>query len=417
METAAGTAYTETRPVRRLGRGLRRRRRLRVGITQLFYVLAGLALGLLLPRISVGFTVPHAEAAQMLFAVGAGIITFIGVVFSLLFLVVQFGSTTFTPRLNLFYTSPLVWHAFGFYTGVFVFAFVAAFTTTGADRMTGLVPIVTILLLLAGIALYRSLQMRAFSSVQLAATLAQVTQRGRQILDGVYPDRPLGEDDKTEGPRALPHGRREVIWTRSPGILQAIDVPRIIDAARDADAAVEIVVPFGETVQQQAPVAVVHGTADPSLDAAVLKAIRTGPERTFEQDPALAFRVLTDIALRALSPAINDPTTAVQVLDSDESLLRMLVGRDLNVGEMTGPHGNARVLLSLPDWDDYVGLVFDQLIDMGAAHAPVRQRLARLLRDLIALAPPSRRSALQMRLHRLESERSTATQDAPAPAG
>jgi uncharacterized membrane protein len=148
-----------------------------------------------------------------------------------------------------------------------------------------------------------------------------------------------------------------------------------------------------------------------------MPAIRTGPERTFEQDPALAFRVLTDIALRALSQAINDPTTAVQVLDSDESLLRMLVGRDLNVGEMTGPHGNARVLLPLPDWDDYVALSVDELIDMGANHAQVRRRLARLLRDLIALAPPSRRSALQMRLHRLESERSTAAQDAPAAAG
>ena len=112
-----GSAYAEARPVRRLGRGLRRRRRLRVGITQLFYVIVGVVLGLLIPHVLVGFTVPRAETVQMLFAVGAGLLTFIGVIFSLLFLVVQFGSTTFTPRLNLFYTSPIVWHAFGFYTG------------------------------------------------------------------------------------------------------------------------------------------------------------------------------------------------------------------------------------------------------------------------------------------------------------
>ena len=123
----------------------------------------------------------------MLFAVGAGLLTFIGVIFSLLFLVVQFGSTTFTPRLNLFYTSPIVWHAFGFYAGVLVFSFVAAFSTGGADEVTGLIPIVIVALLLAAIALFRSLQMRAFSSVQLASTLAQVTHRGRQVLDGVYP--------------------------------------------------------------------------------------------------------------------------------------------------------------------------------------------------------------------------------------
>ena len=351
MTTHAGdspTTLADTRPVRRLGRGLRRRRRLRVGITQLFYVTVGVVLGLLIPQIPAGFTVPRVEAAQMLLAVGAGLITFIGVVFSLLFLVVQFGSTTFTPRLNLFYSAPIVWHAFGFYTGVLVFAFVAAFSTGGADTVTGLVPIVTVVFLLAAIALFRNLQMRAFSSIQLASTLAQVTQHGRQVLDGVYPDRPLREAGEPDGPQISAEGGRDVIWTRGPGVIQAIDVPWIINAARDADVAVEIVVPIGGTVQQHTPVAIVHGTADPSLDSVVVKAIRTGAERTFEQDPSLAFRVFVDIALRAVSPAINDPTTAVQVLDSEESLLRMLIGRDLDVGLVTGANGRVRVLRPFP---------------------------------------------------------------------
>ena len=364
-------------------------------------MIVGVVLGLLIPHVPVGFTVPRAETVQMLFAVGAGLLTFIGVIFSLLFLVVQFGSTTFTPRLNLFYTSPIVWHAFGFYAGVLVFSFIAAFSTGGAEQVTGLIPIVVVLLLLAAIALFRTLQMRAFSSVQLASTLAQVTHRGRQVLDGVYPDRPLRQADEDEGARAMPDGRREVVWTGGPGIIQAIDVPRIIGAAQDADVAIEIIVPIGEMVHQHAPVAVVHGAADSSLDSVVVKAIRTGVERTFEQDPALAFRVLVDIALRALSPAINDPTTASQVLDSVESLLRTLVARDLDVGMVTGPRGSARVLLPLPGWADYVSLSFDELIEMGAGHAQVRRRLERVLTDLGALAPESRRAPLQLRLDRL----------------
>ena len=123
--------------------------------------------------------------------------------------------------------------------------------------------------------------------------------------------------------------------------------------------------------------------------------------------------MLADIALRAVSAAINDPTTAVQVLDSLESLLRVLVGRDLDVGEVTGPGGNARVVLPLPRWDDYVTLSFDELLDMGAAHVQVRRRLERLLRDLIALAPPRRRAPLQKRLDSLASGRSTVELDAP----
>ena len=326
--------------------------------------------------------------------------TFIGVVFSLLFLVVQFGTTTFTPRLNLFHSSPIVWHAFGFYTGVLVFAFVAAFNASGGDRMSGLVPIVTVVLLLAAIALFRSLQMRAFSSIQLSSTLAQVTKRGRQVLDGVYPDRPLSEAGEAIGPCALPNGGREVTWTSGPGVLQAVDVPLLTVAAREADVVIEVVVPIGETVQQGAVVAIVHGSCDESLDAAVLKAIHTGVERTFDQDPALAFRVLVDIALRAVSPAINDPTTAVQVLDSEESLLRMLVRRELGVGDVTG-RGGPRACSAFCRRDDYVSLSFDELIDMGAAHAPIRRRLERLLRDLSELAPVARRASLVTRLDSL----------------
>jgi len=160
----------------------------------------------------------------------------------------------------------------------------------------------------------------------------------------------------------------------------------------------------GEMVHAGATVAVVHGVVDRSLDAAVLGAIRTGVERTFEQDPALGFRVLVDIALRALSPAINDPTTAVQVMDCEESLLRMLVGRDLDVGEITGPRGSTRVLLTLPSWDDYVALAVDEITEAGADHARIRQRLERLLGDLLALAPEGRRAPLRLRLEGLKSD-------------
>lgn len=401
--TNNGTQFAQARPARKLGKTLRRHRRLRAGVTQLFYIIAGFALGLVLPHISVGFTVPRAETAQMLFAVGAGLLTFIGVVFSLLFLVVQFGMTTFTPRLNLFYTSPMIWHAFGYYTGVLVYCFTAGYASTGSDEMSGLVPFVTILMLLGSLFLYRQLQFRAFSSIQLASTLAQVTEHAREILDGMYADEPSTGPDLNGDRRTLPEGERSVTWTRRPGIIQTIDVPAIIDSARSSDATVEILVPIGGTVQQGVAIAMVHGTADTSLDSGVLKAIHTGVERTFEQDPSLGFRVLVDIALRALSPAINDPTTAVQVVDSLESLLRMLVVRDLDVGEITGPRGNARVLLPLPSWNEYVALSTDELIEICADHAVVRRRLERLLRDLMTLAPEHRRPSLQSRLDDLAS--------------
>jgi uncharacterized membrane protein len=413
-----GDAFEGAPAARRLGRTLRRHRRLRIGLTQLAYVVGGIALGLVLPRIPVGFTVPRAETTQMLFAVGAGLLSFLAIVFSLAFLVVQFGSTTYTPRLNLFYTSSRIWHGFGFITGVLVFSFAAAYSETfvpasgsaTSTEMSGLVPIVTIALLMGAIVVYRDLQMRAFGSVELGSVLAEVTERGRRVLEGVYADElprdsdgPPREDGEKRGLRGLPEGSREVAWPGRSGIIQDVDVPRIIAAARSADAAVEIVVPTGEMVHHRATVAVVHGPVDRSLDAAVVKAVRTGAGRTFEQDPTMAFRVLADIALRALSPAINDPTTAVQVLDCEEDLLRMLVGRDLDAGEITGPRGKTRVLLALPGWEDYVALAVDEIVEAGAGNMRIRRRVEHLLRDLIALAPESRRAPLQVRQDELAS--------------
>jgi len=129
----------------------------------------------------------------------------------------------------------------------------------------------------------------------------------------------------------------------------------------------------------------------------------------------MAFRVLVDIALRALSPAINDPTTAVQVLDCEEDLLRMLAYRDLDAGEITGPRGRTRVLLPLPGWDDYVALAVDEIVEAGAAQVRIRRRVEHLLRELIALAPESRRAPLQARLDELASKWPSAGPDtAPA---
>jgi uncharacterized membrane protein len=414
---SGGDAFEEA-PARRLGRTLRRHRRLRIGLIQVAYVVGGIALGLVLPRIPMGFTVPRSETTQMLFAVGAGLLSFLAIAFSLAFLVVQFGSTTYTPRLNLFYTSPRIWHGFGFITGVLVFAFAAAYSETfvpasgeaSGGRMSGLVPIVTIGLLMGAIVVYRNLQMRAFGSVELGSILAEVTERGHQVLDGVYTDElprdaggPPQEDGQRRSPRALPEGSREVAWPGRSGIIQDIDVPRIIAAARSADAAVEIVGPTEEMVHHRATVAVIHGSADTSLDTVVVKAVRTGTGRTFEQDPTMAFRVLVDIALRALSPAINYPTTAVQVLDCEEDLLRMLAGRDLDAREITGPHGRTRVLLMLPDWDDYVALAVDEIVGAGADTVRIRRRVECLLRDVIALAPGHRKDPLQMRLDDLHA--------------
>jgi uncharacterized membrane protein len=157
---------------------------------------------------------------------------------------------------------------------------------------------------------------------------------------------------------------------------------------------------IGDTLQEGAQVAGLHG--GDVTDATVLSAVLSGQERTFHQDPLFAFRLLADIGLRALSPAVNDPATAVQVLDTIESLLQPLVSRDLDVAEIADDAGNLRVVLALPSWDDYLRIALDDLIESGSASPMVLLRARALLSGLLAPAPPQRKPSIAWRLGRAE---------------
>jgi uncharacterized membrane protein len=380
----------------RMGAALRRRRRLRTGLVQVVYIVGALGLGLLVPQISVGATIESRRVTEMLVAVGAAFVPFIGIVYSLLFLVVQFGTTTFTPRLNLFRDSPIVWHGFSFFTGVIVFVFTAALAIGKDGQTTLLVPIAVMVAVLVAIAVFRRLQASAFQSIQLASTLAAVARRGREVVDGMYPD-PIGAgsapDRGTEGPAS----GRDVLWPSRDATLQVIDVRRLVRAAERTGAVIEVCLSPGEVIPEQGRVAVVHG-GDEATEQEAIRALQVGIERTFDQDPGLALRVLADIALRSLSPAINDPTTAVQALDQVDGLLRVMMRRELGVGTISGRDGQPRVLLRLPTWEDYVGVALDETIAMRAVSLQVGRRVDRLLTELVAIAPPGRGECLQARL-------------------
>ncbi len=101
----------------------------------------------------------------------------------------------------------------------------------------------------------------------------------------------------------------------------------------------------------------------------------------------LAIRVLADIALRALSPAVNDPATAVDALDATEGLLRELTTRDIDVCEITDTNHQLRIHLELPTWSDYLRESISDLVAPAAPFAMVLRRMSRLLENLTETAP------------------------------
>lgn len=124
----------------RHGRFGRPRRRLRAGLVQLLCALAGLGLGLLLPRITFESTVASTKVTDLLVGVGFGVLGLVTIIFSLLFLVVQWAFTSLSPRLNLLRDDPIVWRTFGFAVGVLVFSVTTALVIGDQQKVSVVVP-------------------------------------------------------------------------------------------------------------------------------------------------------------------------------------------------------------------------------------------------------------------------------------
>ena len=129
----------------------------------------------------------------------------------------------------------------------------------------------------------------------------------------------------------------------------------------------------------------------------LLRAAHVGDHRLFVQDPLLAVRLCADITLRSLSPAINDPATAVQALEAACHLLRCLAGRDLAIGAERDAGQHVRVRIPTPDWAEIVGECLDDVVEAAARSPLVTRRLAVELDRLESAAPDQRRAAVRLR--------------------
>jgi uncharacterized membrane protein len=152
----------------------------------LLFMIAGLVLGIFVPRLTVPPTVSSGPIVDLLFTAGVTVISLITVIYSLLFLVVQWVSSTFSLRLTLFRDDPIVWRAFAYSIGIFVFCFTAAFAIGNRKTVSVAVPVLALLLVLAALVFMRTLQTRALTSMLLAPNLDAITERGREILDGLH---------------------------------------------------------------------------------------------------------------------------------------------------------------------------------------------------------------------------------------
>ncbi|MFH0518593.1 DUF2254 family protein [Streptomyces sp. M41] len=387
-------------------RVVRPRRRLRSGVTQASSLILGAALGLALPRIEGGPAVASTRTVEVLGAVGVSVLGVTSLVFSVLFLVVQWAASTFTPRLALFRTNPLVWRVLAFAIGLLAYTVTATLAIGARTTVSVWVPTVALVLAVLAIVLVRRLQLTAFRSIQLAHVLADTAEQAHHVIDAFYP-RPDEEEpgirtQPAREPSILPLVRSIVSWDGASTVVEQLDLEQLVATARAAGAVVILRVPVGATVHPGAPVADVRGGRLETRQ--VTRAFVAGRERTYHQDPAYPLQVLADIGLRALSPAVNDPATAVQVLETVEGLLLRLVTADLDAASVPDAQGSVRVVLCLRTWLEFLTIAVDEILG-AAVNSPMVLSCARdLLRRLAAVASDDRREPVDQRLAWVERQ-------------
>ena len=376
------------------------------------YAVGAIAAGALLPRIedrllpSLVSPVSVPAALAIYSSIASGMIALTGIVFSLTFVMVQFSATAYSPRLVLWFArDPLLAHAFGTFTATFLYA-IAALEWIDRNGVPGRVPLVSALmvlgLLLTSVAMFVGLINRV-ALLQISRTLAFTGDQGRQVIDALYPQKSTAVPDITPRPPALVRVTQVVTHRGSPLSVARVDVHTLVQLASTADAVIEVAVAVGDTVEESMEVVRVIDGCAPIDEQALRDCIGLGVERTFEQDPKYAIRLLVDIAIRALSSAINDPTTAVQALDQIGDLLLRLARRRLEIGAVYDDRGALRLTFPTPTWDDYLWLAFGEISSYGASSLQVMRRMNSLVADLMVIVPPERRPALhfwQTRLRR-----------------
>ena len=312
----------------------------------MIYVAASVVCGLGLPRIeqlylsSYTFDLSVSSAQACLSAAASGMMALSGIVFAMAFVMVQFSAIAYSPRLVLWFARDrTLFHSLGVFAATFIFSlFALAWIDRGGS---GRVPLFSTLLvaimLILSMLLFSRLVQR-ITDLQITNVLHFIGDKGREVIRETFQrlvaHSVQGEESETTHIEGAQLGRptQMLRYSGYPRIIARLDMDALARQAQLANGIIVMTCAVGDTLVEDTLLLQIHGAERQLPENALMRAIHLEKGRTFEQDPKYAIRLLVDVAIRALSPAINDPTTAVQTIDQIEDLLLRLGKRRLNVG-------------------------------------------------------------------------------------
>lgn len=330
------------------------------------------------------------DAKTIVTTISSAMMTFIGVVFSISLVAVQMAGGQLTPRVvRIFVRSRISKVTLTVFLATFLFSLLVltSYESEADPRLVVSVPLLQSMLTLVLVGLSLLLFVVYVSStlrlMQVGPVVDKIARDSFQVL-GRMPRGPGGAEGL--GPET---GR--VVYEGRAGVLRDVNTARLVRAARRQDVVLRVIPRIGDFVVPGTPVLAVHGGVVPSR---LRYTVSVGVERTLHQDLAFGLRQLVDIALRALSTSVNDPTTAVQCLDRIVQFLAAVVDLPLGTVHHRDRSGRVRLVQEGPDWEDLVDLAFEEIRWCVAGSPQVSRRLLAGLDDLLPLAPEKRKQPL-----------------------
>ncbi len=337
-------------------------------------------------------------ASGVLTAIVGAMVGLLGFVVTIGVLVVQTATGTLSPRfMRIWYRDRLQKVVLAVFVGTLTFSFALLRTVTSEEvpdfgvTAAGTLVVISIILLL----LYLDRFTHALRPVAVGTLVAQaglrVIANSLRSSPGARLPTPLTSYD---GPPAL------AVHANRSGVMQAIHATALVAAARRGNFLIRLTRSPGDFVPAGAVIMQVFGAGSPPPERRLAGMVALGHERTIDQDPAFALRILVDIAIRALSPAVNDPTTAVQMIDQIEVFMQGVAQAPQRDGALVlaDRDGIARLVVPARQFETYLELALTEILWYGKRSPQVCRRLAAMLAELAPNVRPEHRPAVDTAL-------------------
>lgn len=327
----------------------------------------------------------------VLTAVAGSIITVISIVFSVVIVALTMAASQMGPRLlQNFMRDRTTSCTLGVFIGTFIYTMLVLRQTNGSDHAnpTQLTVNVGLLLMLVSMGMLIYFIHHMARSLQAPQVVANVSHELQHTLHAYLLDKPADDDwvsfEQVPLPEGFDQGARHVTCARS-GYIQSVDLKRLVHLAHTHDAVIRLphrardfIVP-GEMLAQVFP----GDRLDDALDHAIRRSFYLQGQRTAPQDVEYALNQLVEVGLRALSPSLNDPFTAMNCADRISEALCLVGQRALPDARLHDDAGALRLVYVAPDFADVMDAGFNQLRQAGATYPMV---MCRLLDSLARIA-------------------------------